>query len=155
ARRTPRKEAAMAGTEELPPERMRELYPFLYTDHPAHRTAHPGNGDSDSADAETVPTEPGSPGAVMLLDSVLSEVSRSTAEKAAEIVGLRSEIAGRLTGRLVACAEAMADRFAAGGRLFSFGNGGSSTDADEVAGAFSYPAGGRPLPALCLTSDVA
>jgi D-sedoheptulose 7-phosphate isomerase len=50
----------------------------------------------------------------------------------------------------------MAERFSAGGRLLTFGNGGSSTDAAAVAGVFLAGAeGGRPLPALTLTSDVA
>jgi D-sedoheptulose 7-phosphate isomerase len=57
---------------------------------------------------------------------------------------------------MAACATAMAERFAAGGRLFSFGNGGSSTDAEAVAGQFLAPAGSaRPLPAMALTRDVA
>ena len=48
---------------------------------------------------------------------------------------------------LAECAEEMAARFAAGGRLFSFGNGGSSTDAQEVATAFLHPlATARPCP---------
>lgn len=39
----------------------------------------------------------------------------------------------------------------------SFGNGGSSSDAQEVAQSFLDPAGPgtRPLPALCLTNDIA
>jgi D-sedoheptulose 7-phosphate isomerase len=50
----------------------------------------------------------------------------------------------------------MAARFAAGGRLFSFGNGGSSTDADAVAELFMFPRPGpRRLPARSLTADVA
>ncbi len=50
----------------------------------------------------------------------------------------------------------MATSFAAGGRLFVFGNGGSSTDAQDVASTFvNPPPGGRPLPALCLTNDIA
>jgi D-sedoheptulose 7-phosphate isomerase len=88
-------------------------------------------------------------------DSLLAEVGRSTAEKADEIVRLRREIAERSSDRLVDCAEAMAARFASGGRLFAFGNGGSSTDAHEVATTFSCPTRGRSLPALCLTDDVA
>jgi D-sedoheptulose 7-phosphate isomerase len=89
------------------------------------------------------------------IETVLAEVGRSTAEKAAEIVCLRREVAERSGALLAACAEAMAKRFSMGGRLFTFGNGGSSTDAQEVAETFSYPPRGRPLPALCLTSDVA
>jgi D-sedoheptulose 7-phosphate isomerase len=57
---------------------------------------------------------------------------------------------------LEACARAMAERFSAGGRLLTFGNGGSSTDAAAVAGVFLAGADDRrPLPALTLTSDVA
>lgn len=88
------------------------------------------------------------------LDTVLQEVRESTVAKAAEIVELRSVIAGRDTGRLISCAEAMAARFAAGGRLLAFGNGGSATDAQQVATLFLYPGGiATPLPALSLASD--
>ncbi len=90
------------------------------------------------------------------LDAVLAGVRQSTAAKAAEIAELRSAIAGRDAGRLIGCAEAMAARFAAGGRLLAFGNGGSATDAQELASLFLDPgAGERPLPALCLASDTA
>ena len=90
------------------------------------------------------------------LDAVLDEVRQSTAAKAAEIIELRSAIAGRDAGRLIACAEAMAARFAAGGRLLAFGNGGSATDAQELASLFLDPgAGERPLPAFCLANDTA
>ncbi|MFI6600135.1 SIS domain-containing protein [Nonomuraea sp. NPDC050536] len=85
----------------------------------------------------------------------LEDVGRSTAEKAAEIVRLRARVAEESARALMACAEEMAARFAAGGRLFTFGNGGSSTDAQEVATAFLHPHRGVPLPALCLTGDVA
>jgi D-sedoheptulose 7-phosphate isomerase len=90
------------------------------------------------------------------VEAVLEEVRRSTAEKAMEIVALRDTVLERYRERLVACAEAMAERFAAGGRLFAFGNGGSSTDAQDVATTFLHPAGGgRPLPAISLTADIA
>jgi D-sedoheptulose 7-phosphate isomerase len=50
----------------------------------------------------------------------------------------------------------MAERFAAGGRLLAFGNGGSSTDAQDLVSVFLSPAGGlRPLPAFGLTNDIA
>jgi D-sedoheptulose 7-phosphate isomerase len=87
------------------------------------------------------------------LDAVMEAVRHSTAEKAAEIVALRRLVAERLGAELEACAREMAVRFAAGGRLFTFGNGGSSTDAAAVAGLFL--GGGRPLAALTLTADVA
>jgi D-sedoheptulose 7-phosphate isomerase len=90
------------------------------------------------------------------LDAVLEEVRRSTVAKAAEIRDLREQVLERDLDRLVACARAMAGSFANGGRLFAFGNGGSSTDAQAMASTFLYPsAGRRALPALCLTDDVA
>jgi D-sedoheptulose 7-phosphate isomerase len=82
------------------------------------------------------------------LDAVLEEVRRSTVEKANEIVALREEILRRDGERIAACAAEMAQRFAAGGKLLAFGNGGSSSDAQDVATTLLHPAGGRPLPAL-------
>ena len=84
----------------------------------------------------------------------------STRRKLSEISTLRYEVLDRCAPRLAACASAMAQRFSAGGRLFAFGNGGSSTDAQDLATAFLHPPpapGGdrRALPALALTSDVA
>jgi D-sedoheptulose 7-phosphate isomerase len=90
------------------------------------------------------------------LDAVLAQVSASTAAKAAEITRLRASVLAADGDRLAACATEMARRFADGGRLLSFGNGGSSTDAQEVAGLFLAPGKGfRPLPAFCLTNDIA
>ncbi len=90
------------------------------------------------------------------VEPVLKAVAASTAEKAREIVELRQQLAGHFADRLIACAQEMADRFAAGARLFTFGNGGSSSDAQAVAQLFLNPAtDGRALPALSLTNDVA
>lgn len=89
------------------------------------------------------------------VDEVLGEVARSTAEKAKEIVSLRRTVVETETSRLAECAAAMAASFSAGGRLLAFGNGGSSTDAQDVATTFLHPPYGHPLPALSLTSDVA
>ena len=62
----------------------------------------------------------------------------------------------RFEDGLVACAEAMARSFAGGGKLLTFGNGGSSSDAQAVANLFLHPPDGTtPLPALALTADVA
>jgi D-sedoheptulose 7-phosphate isomerase len=88
--------------------------------------------------------------------AVLTEVRRSTMDKAAEIVALRQRMAVDYADRLAACAAALAGSFRAGGRLFTFGNGGSSTDAQAVAQLFLDPGpGARPLPAIALTTDVA
>jgi D-sedoheptulose 7-phosphate isomerase len=90
------------------------------------------------------------------LTAVLTEVRRSTAEKATEIVRLRERLGVEYAERLWLCAADLARSFRAGGRLFAFGNGGSSTDAQAVAQLFLDPGrGGRPLPAVALTTDVA
>jgi D-sedoheptulose 7-phosphate isomerase len=90
------------------------------------------------------------------LGAVMAEVRRSTIAKTREISELRRQVCVRDAGRLRACAEQMADRFAAGGRLLAFGNGGSSTDAQELATLFLHPGGqARPLPAFGLTNDSA
>ena len=85
--------------------------------------------------------------------SVFAEVERSIAEKAREAASLREETLIRLADRLISCASAMAIRFGLGGRLFTFGNGGSSTDALAVAQLFLQPPSGRPVPASSLAAE--
>jgi D-sedoheptulose 7-phosphate isomerase len=88
--------------------------------------------------------------------AVLEQVRRSTVDKVREIVELRTAVLHRDGARLLECAAAMAERFGRGGRLLAFGNGGSSTDAQDLASLFLSPAGGeRPLPAIGLTNDIA
>jgi D-sedoheptulose 7-phosphate isomerase len=90
------------------------------------------------------------------LDAVLAEVRRSTVDKIREITALRDRVLERDGERLAACALAIAQAFAAGGRLFAFGNGGSSTDAQDLASLFLNPGrAATPLPAFGLTGDVA
>ncbi|GLY70076.1 D-sedoheptulose-7-phosphate isomerase [Amycolatopsis taiwanensis] len=91
------------------------------------------------------------------LDSVLAEAQASTVDKIAEVVALRRTVCRRDARRLGDCARQLAERFAAGGRLFAFGNGGSSTDAQDLAGLFLNPGGmdAPPLPAFGLTNDIA
>lgn len=88
-------------------------------------------------------------------EAVLADVARSTVEKAAEIVALRTRFVEEQGEALETAAAAMAERFSAGGRLFTFGNGGSSTDAAGIATLFLDPPRGRALPALTLTTGVA
>jgi D-sedoheptulose 7-phosphate isomerase len=88
------------------------------------------------------------------LPAVLEEVRRSTVAKAREITELRRLVSTRDSARLMSCARDAAARFAGGGRLLAFGNGGSATDAQELATLFLNPGGdARPLPALGLASD--
>jgi len=55
------------------------------------------------------------------------------------------------------CVRAMAERFRAGGRLWSIGNGGSACDAQHLAVEFQHPIieKRRALPAVALTTDAA
>jgi D-sedoheptulose 7-phosphate isomerase len=90
------------------------------------------------------------------VSAVLEQVRQSTAAKAEEILQLRRTVLAADSQRLVDCARQMAARFSAGGRLFAFGNGGSATDAQQLATMFLAPGGSaRPLPALGLASDAA
>jgi len=67
---------------------------------------------------------------------------------------LRRAVSARHGAALRSCAGEAAARFAAGGRLLAFGNGGSATDAQQIATLFLNPGGdARPLPALGLASD--
>jgi D-sedoheptulose 7-phosphate isomerase len=85
--------------------------------------------------------------------SLLADLTRSAEAKAAVSAELRDSTLERLDRELDAAASAMAARFTAGGRLFTFGNGGSSTDAAGAAALFSRPPWGRPLPARSLVAD--
>ncbi|HEY2221918.1 SIS domain-containing protein [Actinomycetospora sp.] len=116
---------------------LESLYPFLYPS--------PGDSPGEGAAARDAAAE-----------RVLAEVASSTRAKVAEIDRLRLQVAREQAEQIAACAGAMVAAFAAGGRLFTFGNGGSSTDAQAVAAWFMTPdRSGAGLPALALTADVA
>jgi D-sedoheptulose 7-phosphate isomerase len=88
------------------------------------------------------------------LPAVLEQVRASTVAKAQEIIELRRTVAARDGARIAECARQAAARFAAGGRLFAFGNGGSATDAAQLATLFLNPGeAARPLPAFGLAND--
>jgi len=90
------------------------------------------------------------------LPALLADVARSTRQKVSEIERLRAAVVDAQAQAMAACADAMAQRFVRGGRLFAFGNGGSATDAAAVAALHVDPGpGALPLPALALASDVA
>ena len=88
-------------------------------------------------------------------DAVRASARSSTAAKAAEIVDLRRRVEAELGTAMIEAATAMAERFRRGGRLYAFGNGGSSSDAQAVTQLFCTPPHGQPLPAISLTADVA
>ncbi len=82
------------------------------------------------------------------LDAVLADVRASSVRKGQDAIELRRGID---VGALRACAERVRERLDRGGRLIAFGNGGSSTDAQDLAA----DALARGWPALALNDDVA
>jgi len=91
---------------------------------------------------------------------LLADLARSAEGKWDQSTDLRTRTLAACDQQLRTVAAAMADRFAAGGQLFTFGNGGSATDADGVAQLFTKPpmldsVAGLPLPARSLAADQA
>ncbi len=88
-------------------------------------------------------------------ESLLRDLAASARAKAGESAALRASTLAACAGLVGSAAAEMARRFAVGGRLFAFGNGGSSTDSATLAGLFAHPPTGLPLPAWSLTADQA
>jgi D-sedoheptulose 7-phosphate isomerase len=87
--------------------------------------------------------------------ALLEDLVASARAKADASAALTERTLSSLDTQLATLAGQMADRFAAGGRLLTCGNGGSATDAEGVAGLFATPGGdARPLPARSLVTDV-
>jgi D-sedoheptulose 7-phosphate isomerase len=91
-------------------------------------------------------------------ESLLADLAASAQAKAAESLALRRSTLEANADLLETAASEMARRFAAGGRMFTFGNGGSCTDSTTLARLFARPPLGKPgksLPAWSLTADQA
>jgi D-sedoheptulose 7-phosphate isomerase len=86
-------------------------------------------------------------------DALLFDLAASARAKMAESSELRRVTLRRSADTLRTAGEAMAHRFQHGGRLFTFGNGGSATDAEGTAELFRNPPNGRRLPAMSLVDD--
>ncbi|MCP9486182.1 MAG: SIS domain-containing protein [Gaiellaceae bacterium MAG52_C11] len=82
------------------------------------------------------------------LPTVLADVRASTLQKGADTIALRLRID---LEAVVACGEAIRAALERGGRLLTFGNGGSSTDAQDLA----HDCRALGWPALALVDDVA
>ncbi|HWD07456.1 MAG TPA: SIS domain-containing protein [Actinomycetota bacterium] len=90
------------------------------------------------------------------LDSVLEGIQGSIRQKAEDVISIRGFGERTNPASMVRVAHLLADRFAAGGKLLAFGNGGSATDAqDFVTDLMAPPRGLRPRPALSLTNEEA
>jgi D-sedoheptulose 7-phosphate isomerase len=88
-------------------------------------------------------------------ERVVRELARAPLDKCAESNRLRRQALVEFGEEVVLAAQKMADSFRAGGRLLAIGNGGSATSAADIVAELMSPHQGQPLPALCLTNDVA
>jgi D-sedoheptulose 7-phosphate isomerase len=82
------------------------------------------------------------------LETVLADVGASTVRKGQDVIELRRAID---VDAVIACGRAIRERLERGGRLLAFGNGGSSTDAQDVVGDCLA----HGWPAIALTNDAA
>ncbi|CQD10902.1 putative sugar phosphate isomerase [Mycobacterium lentiflavum] len=87
--------------------------------------------------------------------ALLADLAASARAKAAESLALRRATLDANAELLDVAATETARRFAAGGRMFTFGNGGSCTDSTTLASLFARPPIGTSLPAWPLTADQA
>jgi D-sedoheptulose 7-phosphate isomerase len=90
-------------------------------------------------------------------EDVLAQVRHSTLEKCREVIELRRATLEHSGERIVAAATAMARAFVRGATLLAFGNGGSTTDAQDLVTELLNPPvpDWPPLPAIALTNDIA
>ena len=90
------------------------------------------------------------------LEEVLADVRASVLMKAEETASLRARTLGEGREVLAGAAQALRGRLDAGGRLLVLGNGGSATDAMDVAADMRSPPASWPARrALDLTEDAA
>lgn len=91
------------------------------------------------------------------IEDVLAQVRHSTLEKCREVIALRRSTLESSREQIIAAGQAMARAFANGATLLAFGNGGSTTDAQDLVTELIDPPfpSWSPLPAIALTNDIA
>ena len=90
-------------------------------------------------------------------EDVLAQVRHSTLEKCREVIELRRATLNSSREQIVKAGQAMARAFTRGATLLAFGNGGSTTDAQDLVADLLTPpfADCPPLAAISLTNDIA
>ena len=87
---------------------------------------------------------------------LLLEVADSIQMKARDDSALRAQVAREQSEHIAAASLAIHDRLLRGGKLIIFGNGGSATDANDLAfDCVLPPPGYRPVPAVSLSLEPA
>lgn len=90
------------------------------------------------------------------LEDVVRQVQGSMLQKMQETNRLRAVAAETETESMAEIAVAVAERLDLGGKLITFGNGGSATDANDlVADCVDPPQGMRPITAVSLSAESA
>src|ERR1700686_3251662 len=91
------------------------------------------------------------------IEDVLAQVRHSTLEKCREVIALRRIMLEHAGEQIALAGRVMARAFAHGATLLAFGNGGSTTDAQDLVADLLNPPfpDWRPLPAIALTNDIA
>src|ERR671912_41362 len=90
------------------------------------------------------------------LDEVVREVQGSMLQKMQEVNRLRTAAAESEAGAISETAVSIAERLERGGKLITFGNGGSATDANDlVSDCVEPPPGWGTVPAVSLSAEPA
>ena len=90
------------------------------------------------------------------LEEVVEQVQGSMLQKMGETNRMRAAAAETETEAIAETAVAVAERLEGGGKLITFGNGGSATDANDlVADCVDPPQGMQPVPAVSLSAESA
>ena len=87
----------------------------------------------------------------------MSDFAEKVRRRAAETVATQASFFDVHADAIVECARALDAAFAKGGRLFTFGCGGSAADAQHAAVEFAHPVfeRRRAIPAFALPNDIA
>jgi len=88
-------------------------------------------------------------------NTLLADLAASAEAQASQSRELRADTLGRFSAEIEEIASEMAGRLSSGGRLFTFGDGRSATEAASLAALFTSPPSGRPFPARSLAADQA
>lgn len=90
------------------------------------------------------------------IEEIIPEAAASIRSKAACVERLRDQVVVEQEETLFAAALAIQDRLHRGGTVYCFGNGGSATDAGDLAmDLVNSPKGYRAIPAVSLSTDAA
>ncbi len=93
---------------------------------------------------------------VQPLEKVVEEVQGSMLQKLDEVNNMRAAAAGTEAETIAETTAAISGRLERGGKLIAFGNGGSATDANDLAAdCVAPPPGFGPIPAVSLSAEPA